>query len=132
MTFRGINISYLSFKVIFSKSVLPNDYAKVNLTDNANKKIKTKFCLCSFNICTTYAWKCVLTVISNDVEFPDVNWCHLLRQMSLQWRSQKSLHKLWSHELTDYLSDFCLFFDSMKWSFYQTSVNQITLNNLSL
>ena len=37
-----------------------------------------------------------------------------------------------SHELTVYLSDVYLFFDSVKWSYYQKHLNQITLNDTKL
>ena len=62
-------------------------------------------------ICCT--WKCVPTAISCGVDISEVPGCHLLRQMSSQWGSQKLLQWLVSHELTAYLSVFDLFFT--KW-----------------
>ena len=37
ISFRAVKISYLNFKVILSKFVLPNDYTGVNLTGSENK-----------------------------------------------------------------------------------------------
>ena len=54
-------------------------------------------------------WKCVPTVISGGVDISEVPGCHLLRQMSSQWESQKLLEGLVSHELTAYLLAFNLF-----------------------
>ena len=55
------------------------------------------------------AWKCVPTAISDGVDISEIPQCHLLRQMSSQRGSQKSLQGLVSHELTVYLSIFNLF-----------------------
>ena len=54
--------------------------------------------------CST--WKCVPTTIFGDVNIPKVPGCHLLRQGSSQWGSQKLLQRLVFHELTAYLSVF--------------------------
>ena len=54
-------------------------------------------------------WKCIPTAISGGVDTSKVPGCHLLRQMCSQWRSQKLLQELVSHELTAYLSVFNLF-----------------------
>ena len=55
------------------------------------------------------AWKCVPTAISRGVDISEVPECHLLRQMSSQWGSQKLFQGLVSYELTAYLSLFNLF-----------------------
>ena len=49
------------------------------------------------------------TAISSGVNISKVPGYHLLRQMSSQWRSQKLLQGLVSHELKAYLSVFHLF-----------------------
>ena len=54
-------------------------------------------------------WKCVPTAISSGADISDVPGCHLLRQISSQWESQKLLQGLVSHELTAYLSVFNIF-----------------------
>ena len=51
-----------------------------------------------------HAWKCVPTTISSGLDISEVPGCHLLWQMSSQWRSQKLLQWLVSQELTAYLS----------------------------
>ena len=48
------------------------------------------------------------TAISCGVVISDIPGCHLLQQMSCQWRSQKLLQGLVSQELTAYLSVFDL------------------------
>ena len=50
------------------------------------------------------ALKCVPTAISSGVVISEVSGCHLLRQISSKWESQKLLQRLVSHELTAYLS----------------------------
>ena len=52
--------------------------------------------------------------------------------MSSQWRSQKLLQGLVSHELTVYLSIFNLFKLNELWPYYQKHVNQIILNRTTL
>ena len=59
------------------------------------------------------AWQCLPTAISGGVDISEISGCHLLRQMSSQWGSQKLLQGLVSHELTVYLSVFKLF--STQW-----------------
>ena len=56
--------------------------------------------------------------------FLEVPGCHLLRQRSLQWGSQKLFQGSVSHVLTAYLSHFYLFFDSTKSLYFQRYVNQ--------
>ena len=47
-----------------------------------------------------WAWKCVPTSISRGMNISEVPWCHLLQQMSSQWRSQKLLQGFaWTHSL---------------------------------
>ena len=58
--------------------------------------------------------------------------CHLLRQMSSQWGSQKLLQGLVSHELTAYLSIFNLFKLNELWPYYQKRVNFELHNSLKL
>ena len=69
---------------------------------SAGKNTKIALVLC-------HAWKCVPTAISSGVDISNVSRCHMLRSMSSQWRSQKLLQGLVSHELTAYLSVFNLF-----------------------
>ena len=52
--------------------------------------------------------------------------------MSSQWGSQKLLQESICHKVTAYLSDFDIFFNSGKWSYYQMYINQITLNCTTL
>ena len=52
------------------------------------------------------AWKCVPTAIYGGGDIFEVPGCHLLRQMSSHWGSQKLLQGLVSHELTACLSVF--------------------------
>ena len=79
-----------------------------------------------------HAWTCVPTAISGGFDISEVPGCHLLRQMSSQWGSQKSLQGLVSHELTAYLFIFNLFKLNELWPYYQKHVNQITLNRATL
>ena len=58
--------------------------------------------------------------------------CHLLRQMSSQWGSQKLLQGLVSHELTAYLHIFNLFKLNELWPYYQKHINQIILNRTTI
>ena len=51
------------------------------------------------------------------MDIPKVPGCHLEWQMSAQGGSEKSFQGSMSHELTAHLSDFHIFFDSIKWSF---------------
>ena len=53
--------------------------------------------------------KCVPRAISSGVDISKVPWCHLLPHMSSQFRSQKLLEGMVSHDLTAYLSVFNLF-----------------------
>ena len=55
-----------------------------------------------------WAWKCILTAISDGEDISKVPGCHLLWQMSSQWDSKKLLQRLVFHELTAYLSVFNL------------------------
>ena len=55
------------------------------------------------------AWNCIPTAIYGGADISEVAGCHLLRQISSQRGSQKSLLGLVSHELTPYLSIFKLF-----------------------
>ena len=57
------------------------------------------------------AWKCVPTAISSSLGISEVPACHLIRQISFQWGSQKLLQGSMSHELTSY------FFDSNSFDF---------------
>ena len=62
-----------------------------------------------------HAWKCVPKAISSGVDISDVPGCHVLRQMSSQWGSQKLLQRLVSYELAVHLSVFNLFFMAILW-----------------
>ena len=76
------------------------------------------------------AWKCVIA-ISGGVDISEVTRCHLLRQMSSQWESQKLLRGLLSHELSVYLLfsvfDVSFFFFPI---LYFTSIYNVHLKNL--
>ena len=65
------------------------------------------------------------------MDIPEVLGCHLLKQTHPQWGSQKLFQWSVSHELTAYVSTFYLFFDFMKWPYYQMQVNKITLNHIT-
>ena len=52
---------------------------------------------------------CVHTAISGSVDISEVPGCHLLRQISCQWGSQKWIQRLVSPELTAQRSIFDLF-----------------------
>ena len=78
------------------------------------------------------AWKSIPTAISGGVYISEVPECHLLRQVSSQWGSQKLLQGLASHELTAYLSIFNQFKLNELWPYYQKHVNQIILNRTTL
>ena len=56
-----------------------------------------------------HSWKCVPQLFPVVWIFSEIPGCHLLRQMSFQWGSQKSLQGLVSHELIAYLHVFHLF-----------------------
>ena len=62
----------------------------------------------------------------------EVPECHLLRQMSSQCGSQKSLQGLVAHELTACISIFNLFKINELWPYYQKHVNQRILNRTTL
>ena len=49
-------------------------------------------------------WKCVPIAIYDGVDISEVPGCHLLRQISSQWGSQKLLQRLMYYEVTSYLS----------------------------
>ena len=70
--------------------------------------------------------------MSGGVDISEIPGCHLLRQMSSQWGSQKLLQGLVSHELTVCLSIFNLFKLNELWPYYQKHVNQIILNGTTL
>ena len=63
--------------------------------------------------------------IFGGVDISEVPGCHLLRQMSSQWGSQKLLQGLVFHEITAYLSIFNQFQLNDLWPYYQKHVNQI-------
>ena len=71
-------------------------------------KIKSDFIVISVEtvLGPCCAWKCVPTTILGVVVISKGPVCYLLRQMSSQWRSQKLLQGLMSHELSAYLSVF--------------------------
>ena len=65
-------------------------------------------------------------------DISEVPGCHLLQQMSPQWRSEKLLQGLVFHELTAYLSVFNLLKLNELWPYYQKHVNQTILNRTTL
>ena len=52
---------------------------------------------------------CLYTAISGEVDISEAPGCHLLRQMSSQWGSQKLIQGLMSHEFTAFIYVFYLF-----------------------
>ena len=54
-------------------------------------------------------WTCVPTTVSSGVDTWETPRCHILRQMSSQWGSQKLLQRFVSHEHTVYFFVFDLF-----------------------
>ena len=73
-------------------------------------------------------WTCVPTSVSSGMDTWEIPRCHILRQMSSQWVSQKLLQGLVSPEFTAYLSIFNQFKLNELWSYYQKQVNLIILN----
>ena len=55
------------------------------------------------------SWKCVPIAISSGMDICKVPGCSLLQQISSQWKWQKLLQGLMSHELVTYFSVFNLF-----------------------
>ena len=55
------------------------------------------------------SWKCVPIAISKGMDICKVPGCSLLQQISSQWKWQKLLQGLMSHELVTYFSVFNLF-----------------------
>ena len=60
-----------------------------------------------------YAWKSAPTTISSNVDIP---WVSIVT-------TQKLLQGLVSHEILVYLSDFAVFFNSLKWPYYKQCRN---------
>ena len=74
----------------------------------------------------------ILRSLYHSLHHSVVPGCHFLWQMSSQWRSQKLLQQLVSHELTVYISIFNQFELNELWPYYQTHVKQIILNCTTL
>ena len=72
------------------------------------------------------------TTIFGGVDISKVPGCHLLRQMSSQWRSQKLLQGLVSRELTVYFSIFNLFWLNELLPYYRKDLNQMALNHVTV
>ena len=76
------------------------------------------------------AWEIVQTAISKDMDISVVPGCHLLRQISFWWGSQKLPQRLVSHELTVYLSVFNLFLTQLS-NFFEPHNSQTLLYKYS-
>ena len=75
-------------------------------------------------------WKCLPTACSSGVGYSRDPWVLHVRTDEFSVRVTQIVSKM-SHELTIYLSDFYVIFDSVAWLCYQKSINQPSLNHLT-
>ena len=89
--------------------VVPPDSKKAKLGSSDQKASPSSAKNAGVVLVPCCSSKYVPAAISRGVDIVEVPSWHLLQQMSSQWRSQKLLQGLVSHELTACLSDFDLF-----------------------
>ena len=80
------------------------------------------------NFMSFCSWKFVPTTISGDVDIPEVPRFLQKSEFSLKFTKITSRISLYIHSL--FFLIFTPIFDSLKWLYYQTYVNQKTLNHI--